>query len=150
MDALTRTITPSAVPGSSTPGGLVRTGAMAARAVAAQPSAAEPATASATASAARASRRSAAHGPDLQTSVAQAQQALDYLARIAAQLEALKADLSTRLAGRGAALGAVPRQRSSSACNMFGLRPAQGVWRQGLRCCSAKPCSCGVVGRGRL
>lgn len=107
MDALTRTITPPAVPGSSTPSGLVRTGAMAARAVAPQPSAAELATASTTASAtaatARPPRRSAAHGPDLQTGVAQAQQALDYLARIAAQLEALKADLSTRLAGRGAA-----------------------------------------------
>ena len=105
MDALTRTITPPAVPGSSTPAGLVRASAGAARALAAQPLAAEPAPGSAAASTApaRTSRRSAAHGPDLQTGVAQAQQALDYLARIASQLEALKADLSTRLAGRGAA-----------------------------------------------
>ena len=101
MDALTRTITPPAVPGNGTAGGIVRAGAMAAQAVAAQPSAA--ATPSPAAASARAPRRSAVHGPDLQTSVAQAQQALDYLARIAAQLEALKADLSTRLAGRGAA-----------------------------------------------
>ncbi|MEM8511228.1 hypothetical protein RCH14_000519 [Massilia sp. MP_M2] len=103
MDALTRTITPPAVPGSNTPGGVVRAGTGATRALAAQPSATAPATGSATAAAARAPRRSAVHGPDLQIDVAQAQQALDYLARIATQLEALKADLSTRLAGRGAA-----------------------------------------------
>jgi len=103
MDALTRTITPPVVPGNGTAGGIVRAGAMAARAVAAQASAAEPATPSPAAASARAPRRSGVHGPDLQTGVAQAQQALDYLARIAAQLEALKADLSTRLAGRGAA-----------------------------------------------
>jgi len=107
MDALTRTITPSTVPASGTPGGNVRAGASigasAARALAAQPSATPADTGAATASATRAPRRSVVHSPNLQTDVAQAQQALDYLARIAAQLEALKTDLSTRLAGRGAA-----------------------------------------------
>jgi len=104
MDALTRTLTPSAVPGNGTPGGTVRTGTSSvARALAAQPSAPPADTGAATASAARAPRRSVIHNPGLQTDVAQAQQALDYLARIAAQLEALKTDLSTRLAGRGAA-----------------------------------------------
>lgn len=38
-----------------------------------------------------------------QGEVARAQQALDYLERMASQLEALKADLSARLSGRGAA-----------------------------------------------
>lgn len=48
-------------------------------------------------------RRSAGQAGNLQGEVARAQQALDYLARLASQLEALKADLSTRLSGRGAA-----------------------------------------------
>jgi len=101
MDALTRTITPSIVPASGTSGGAVR--ASAARALAAQTSAPQADTSDVTAPAARAPRRSVAHHASLQTDVAQAQQALDYLARIASQLEALKTDLATRLAGRGAA-----------------------------------------------
>lgn len=48
-------------------------------------------------------RRGIGQNPNLQSEVARAQQAIDYLERMAGQLEALKADLSTRLSGRGAA-----------------------------------------------
>ncbi|MDY0962704.1 hypothetical protein [Massilia sp. CFBP9026] len=48
-------------------------------------------------------RRGVGMNQNLQSEVARAQQALDYLARMASQLESLKADLSTRLSSRGAA-----------------------------------------------
>jgi len=48
-------------------------------------------------------RRGVGMNQNLQSEVARAQQAIDYLARVASQLEALKADLSARLSGRGAA-----------------------------------------------
>jgi len=48
-------------------------------------------------------RRGANLQPNLQGEVARAQQAIDYLERVASQLEALKADLSARISGRGAA-----------------------------------------------
>ncbi|WP_137175215.1 hypothetical protein [Massilia sp. HP4] len=48
-------------------------------------------------------RRGIGMNQNLQSEVARAQQAIDYLARIAGQLETLKADLSARLSGRGAA-----------------------------------------------
>lgn len=48
-------------------------------------------------------RRGANTNPNLQGEVARAQQALDYLERVASQLEALKADLSARISGRVAA-----------------------------------------------
>lgn len=47
-------------------------------------------------------RRSIGRNHNLQNEVARAQQALDYLDRVATQLEAVKADLSARLSGRGA------------------------------------------------
>jgi len=48
-------------------------------------------------------RRGIGMNQNLQSEVARAQQAIDYLARLASQLEALKADLRARLSGRGAA-----------------------------------------------
>ena len=48
-------------------------------------------------------RRGIGMNQNLQGEVARAQQAIDYLARLAGQLETLKADLSARLSGRGAA-----------------------------------------------
>jgi len=48
-------------------------------------------------------RRGANQNQNLQGEVARAQQAIDYLERVASQLEALKADLSARILGRVAA-----------------------------------------------
>ncbi|MEW7850139.1 hypothetical protein AB2N08_15700 [Massilia aurea] len=106
MDALTRaTGTPSAGAGSNAASGIVSANTGAAGALAIKPSDTE-AGASARAAgtpAAPALRRRTNHNVNLQSDVARAQQALDYLARLASQLEALKTDLSARLAGRGAA-----------------------------------------------
>ena len=46
-------------------------------------------------------KRGIDRNPNLQSEVARAQQAIDYLERVAAQLEALKADLSSRISNRG-------------------------------------------------
>jgi len=110
MDALTRTPSaPSTGQGNGASAGNVKANAGApgvaysGRALAlAASDTGNAATARATPTA-RTLRRSVDQNLNLQSEVARAQQALDYLARVATQLEALKADLSARLTGRGAA-----------------------------------------------
>jgi len=71
------------------------------------------------------SKRGVERNQNLQSEVARAQQAIDYLERVASQLEALKADLSSKLSGRGSAarqLEAHTRQLGST----LDARQAQG------------------------
>jgi hypothetical protein len=104
MDALIRTsTTPTAGTGSGALSGVISQNTAATGALAAKASSTENSAAAGSTPAARPLRRRAGQNVNLQSEVAQAQQALDYLARVASQLESLKADLSTRLAGRSAA-----------------------------------------------
>jgi hypothetical protein len=73
------------------------------RAYAVQPLDADSRAVTRTPPGARTLRRSIGQNQNLQSEVARAQQAIDYLDRVASQLEALKSDLSARLSGRGAA-----------------------------------------------
>jgi hypothetical protein len=116
MDTTLRTTTAGGT--GSTPG--TRTGASA-RLV--QPRAAEPATeagragqatAAGTSAPAPLRRNAASIGGALQDQVARAQQALDYLDQVQSQLESLKGELSSRLAGvRGAARQQADNQGSA-------------------------------------
>lgn len=72
------------------------------RAVAVQPLDADSRAVTRPGPSARPLKRGVDLNQNLQSEVARAQQAIDYLERVASQLEALKADLSARLAGRGA------------------------------------------------
>lgn len=109
MEALSRTAASPATQGAATSGGAVsgNTGAQGTpatgRAYAVQPLDADSRAIARTPPTSRPLRRGIGMNQNLQSEVARAQQALDYLARMASQLEALKADLSARLSGRGAA-----------------------------------------------
>ncbi|WP_020651598.1 hypothetical protein [Massilia niastensis] len=70
-------------------------------------------------------KRSIDWNPDLQGEVARAQQALDYLERVAGQLEALKSDLSARLTGRGDPARRIEAQARQLAATLDARR-AQG------------------------
>lgn len=127
MDALTRTLsTPPGGPGSGASTGVISANPGATRALAVAAPDSDAGKSVRTTAPARAPRRSGgAHNLNLQGEVARAQQALDYLARVASQLEALKADLSTRLAGRGA----VARQletRTRALADTLAARRAEG------------------------
>lgn len=102
MDALTRTSTPTPA-GTGVLSGVISPNTGAARTSVVKAADTDSSAGAGSTQSARPLRRRTGQNPNLQSEVAQAQQALDYLARIASQLEALKADLSTRLAGRGAA-----------------------------------------------
>lgn len=95
MDAILRPAgaNGAAVSANAGPQGAAATG----RAPALRPALAEPSGAPA----ARPLRRGVGMHHNLQGDVARAQQALDYLSRVASQLETLKSDLSARLANRG-------------------------------------------------
>lgn len=71
-------------------------------------------------------RRGIGMNQNLQSEVARAQQALDYLARVASQLEALKSDLSARLAGRGAASRELEARTRQLASTLEGRRQQAG------------------------
>jgi len=86
-----------AVSGNSGAHGATATG----RAHAVPPADADSRAVSRTAPGVRPLRRRVGTNQNLQGEVARAQQAIDYLARVASQLEALKSQLSARLASRG-------------------------------------------------
>ena len=71
-------------------------------------------------------RRGIGMNQNLQSEVARAQQAIDYLARVASQLEALKADLSARLSGRGAASRELEARVRQLAVALDGRRQQAG------------------------
>lgn len=71
-------------------------------------------------------RRGIGMNQNLQSEVARAQQAIDYLARVASQLEALKADLSARLSGRGAASRELESRVRQLAVALEGRRQQAG------------------------
>lgn len=115
MEALLRPTTPTTtVPSGTASNGAVvasaviggNTGAQSTaatgRAVAIEPLDADSRAVTRTPPTARPLKRGVDLNQNLQGEVARAQQAIDYLERVASQLEALKADLSARLAGRGA------------------------------------------------
>lgn len=72
-------------------------------------------------------RRGIALHHGLQGEVARAQQAIDYLERVAGQLEALKSDLSARLSGRGRDHGSLARGLEARARQLAGTLDARAA-----------------------
>ena len=70
-------------------------------------------------------KRGVDRNQNLQSEVARAQQALDYLERVSSQLEALKADLSSKLSGRGGAARQL-EARSRQLASTLEARRVQG------------------------
>jgi len=71
-------------------------------------------------------KRGVERNQNLQAQVARAQQAIDYLARVASQLETLKADLSARLSGRGAPARDLATQTRQLASTLGARRSEAG------------------------
>ncbi|WP_288379122.1 hypothetical protein [uncultured Massilia sp.] len=122
MEAALRPANPVSTTAVASPAGAT---AGAARATAVRPADPDSRVVTASAPAAAPLQRGIKWDTRLQGDVARAQQALDYLQRVAAQLEALKADLSAKIAGRSDPVRQI-EARAQQLANSLASRAKQG------------------------